>query len=38
MAFSVSVIGGLFLVGYCFSRLHARRDNKRDVQQIFDVK
>jgi hypothetical protein len=38
MAFALSVVGGLFLVGYGFSRMNARKGAKKNVQTIFDTK
>ena len=38
MGFALSVVGGLFLVGYVFSRMNARKGAKKNVQTIFDQK
>ena len=38
MGFALSVVGGLFLVGYAFSRMSARKGAKKNVQTIFDTK
>jgi hypothetical protein len=38
MGFALSVVGGLFLVGYAFSRMSARKGTKKNVQTIFDTK
>ena len=38
MTFALSVVGGLFLVGYAFSRMNARKGAKKNVQTIFDQK
>jgi hypothetical protein len=38
MGFALSVVGGLFLVGYAFSRMNARKGSKKNVQTIFDTK
>jgi hypothetical protein len=38
MGFALSVVGGLFLVGYAFSRMNARKGAKKNVQTIFDTK
>jgi hypothetical protein len=34
----ISVIGGLFLVGFCISRLKGIRERKPDVQTLFKTK
>jgi hypothetical protein len=34
----LSVLGGLFAVGYCISRLKGKRGGKADVQTLFGVK
>lgn len=38
MVIGVSVIGGLFLLGYCVSRAKAIRGAKKNVQTLFDTK
>jgi hypothetical protein len=38
MGFALSVVAGLFLVGYAFSRMNARKGAKKNVQTIFDTK
>jgi hypothetical protein len=34
----LSVLGGLFAVGYCISRLKGKRGRKADVQTLFSVR
>ncbi len=34
----VSIVGGLLLVGYCISRVRAKRGAKPDVQTLFGTK
>ena len=38
MAFSLSIVGALLLVGIGFSRVNARRDKKPSVQKLFGAK
>jgi hypothetical protein len=38
MAFPLSIVGGLLLVGYVFSRMNARQGSKRNIQTILDTK
>jgi hypothetical protein len=38
MGYALSIVGGLFLVGYAFSRMNARKGAKKNVQTIFDTK
>jgi len=35
MAVSLSVVGGLLLAGFAFSRLRARKGVKENVQKLF---
>jgi len=35
MAVGLSVVGGLLLVGFAFSRLRARKGVNEDVQKLF---
>jgi len=37
MAFPLSIVGGLLLVGYAFSRMNARQGAKRNIQTILDT-
>jgi hypothetical protein len=34
----LSVLGGLFALGYCISRLKGKRGGKGEVQTLFSVK
>jgi hypothetical protein len=38
MAFPLSIVGGLLLVGYVFSRMNARQGSKRNIQTILETK
>ena len=38
MTFSLSVLGGLFLMGFVLSRVRVKRETKADVQTLFDGK
>jgi hypothetical protein len=38
MLVPISVLGGLFLVGFCISRLKEVRERKPDVQTLFKMK
>ena len=35
MAVGLSVVGGLLLAGFAFSRLRARKDTKQNVLKLF---
>jgi hypothetical protein len=38
MVFAGSIIGGLLILGYCFSRVKAKREAKKSIQTLFDTK
>jgi len=38
MSFTLSVLGGLFITAYCFSRVKARREEKSSAQTLFKTK